>query len=317
MEEVIKLAALAEAFGQQPEAFVAQFDELDPATNQPKKLTPEELSAKVVAFAKSETSRFLTEGKRIGIRERMTDFEAKVRAKYQVQSNAEGEALVDQIVTGYTSKLTQLEADLAAAKVAAEGKGLKEMTSDEAKAFIVNHPFYNEQVAAEAQKVAAATKALEDFKLQVEQDKAMTAVERAGLKAFEEYRPIVPANSTIAETLRQNYLEHLKRSAQYKIEGDSVVPLDKNGEKVKDANFRELDFTAFANSILSKYYEQHPADPGKGTPGAPGGAQGGGPAIPDWSKMDQSAITDYVLAEKDSAKREILQNSALKFLDGK
>lgn len=305
----IPVASLAEVFGLQPDQFLAQFND-DPEN--PQDITPEIVAAKFPDVIKQERQRFLEEGKKAGARERMTAFEAAIRQKYQVQAKAQGEGLIDALVSDYTGKLATLTTELEALKKSGKKDG---MTEDEAKAFIVNHPYFNQAIQEKEQVLEQVRNEFENYKVEQQQRVVMDHVAKAAETALNDFSPVESDDEAIKKNLRGVFRQAVLSGAKFSVKEDGTIqPLDANGEALKDENFRILTFEQYAARVARNFYKQHPADPSKGSPDKKPGAGGAGVEIPDWSKMTHDQIQDRVLSETDPAKRQVLLNSAQQFL---
>lgn len=321
MEEItIRLEDLAGVFGQNKDQFIANFIEKDETGND-KDLTPELFIQKLPDFSKTERQRFIAEGEKIGKRNRMAEFEANLRTKYNVAATAQGESLIDAIVGNYETEKQRLVRELREAKESGTGKGsLKEVSEDEAKTFIVNHPFYAASLAEKEALVAQKTAEFEQYKSEIETQILMSAVDEYALDFLhKDYRAIVPEEKPMADALQEAFLAKLRQVATFKKGEKGLEAFDKHGEPVKDENFRILTVAQVVESVAKNYFKQHPADPNKSAPGAGAGKQSDpdGFTPPDWSKMNAEIARQTILNEGDAAKRNKLHDSYQKYVGGK
>lgn len=318
-EQTVSLTALAIAFGETPESFAAQFVEQIEGEESPKQITGDALTEKLKAVISETRTRFLTEGEKMGKRKRMTEFETAMRAKYGEQFKQQGESMVEAIVTFKEQEAERLRVELESLK----SKGirpsdLKGLSDEDAKAFIANHPFHAETLAAAKAEVAAKEAALEDFKRQIESEKITGAVQTRALELLEtEYRPKLTGNTEIDKRTKQAFLRELLDTAKYKVEETGqILALDAHGEPLKSpTTYLPLPFDQLALNTAANWFERHPVDPNKQAPGASGGkATAAGVAIPDWSKMAKNDIWPTIQKETDPNKRATLLESATAFL---
>ena len=318
-EQTVSLTALAIAFGETPESFASQFVEQIEGEENPKPITGDALTEKLKAVFSETRTRFLTEGQKIGKRERMSEFERQVRAKYGETYKQQGEALIDAIVTAKAQEAEALRTELEGLKSKGiKPSDLKALSDEDAKAFIANHPFHAESLAAAKAEVAAKEAALEEFKRHVEGEKITGAVQTRALELLDtEYRPKFTGNAEIDKRLRNSYLRELLETAKYKVDDGKITALDQHGEPLKNpANYLEMSFDQLALNTAANWFERHPVDPNKQAPGASGGGKAtAGVAIPDWSKMAKADIWPTLQKEPDLDKRAILLQSATAFLD--
>ena len=318
-EQTVSLTALAIAFGETPESFASQFVEQIEGEETPKPITGDALIEKLKAVFSETRTRFLTEGQKIGKRERMSEFERQVRAKYGETYKQQGEALIDAIVTAKAQEAEALRTELEGLKSKGiKPSDLKGLSDEDAKAFIANHPFHAESLAAAKAEVAAKEAALEEFKQQVEGEKITGAVQSRAMELLEsEYRPKLTGNAEIDRRTKQAFLRELLDTAKYKVEETGqVIALDPHGEPLKSpTTYLPLSFDQLALNTAANWFERHPVDPNKQSPGAAsGGKATAGVAIPDWSKMAKNDIWPTIQKESDLAKRATLLESATAFL---
>jgi hypothetical protein len=249
----------------------------------------------------------------------MSEFERQVRAKYGETYKQQGEALIDAIVTAKAQEAEALRTELEGLKSKGiKPSDLKALSDEDAKAFIANHPFHAESLAAAKAEVAAKEAALEEFKRHVEGEKITGAVQTRALELLDtEYRPKFTGNAEIDKRLRNSYLRELLETAKYKVDDGKITALDQHGEPLKNpANYLEMSFDQLALNTAANWFERHPVDPNKQAPGASGGGKAtAGVAIPDWSKMAKADIWPTLQKEPDLDKRAILLQSATAFLD--
>lgn len=316
--ESLTIDFLAQTLGHDPAAIKGMFVEQTEG-EEPKPLTGEAFTAKAAEWLKSEKDRILEAGKGIGKRERMSQFEAKLREKYGVQANQQGEALVDAIVTSKTAEFAQLQAELSELKAKPSGKKLEDLDPEQAKAFVANHPFFNEKMSELSRQVQEKETAFEQFKTQIAQEQTEGMVKGyAGNFLQSEYRPILPEVPEIAQNMVELYYQTVLKAANWKKdENGNPVPYDlKTSERVVDPNtYIQMTASQFLTAQAKKFFVPGAVDPNKRAPGA-SGAQTQGGATPDWRKFngDKGAIMTEILSEKDPTKQRALLKSAESYL---
>lgn len=318
MEISIPIDALASALGESTDTFVSQFVEQAEGEEDARPLTGDALNAKLKAVFDETKNRFLTEGQRTGKRERMSEFERQVRAKYGDQYKQQGEALIDAIVAAKAQEAEQLRKELEAANSKGiKASDLKGLSEEEAKAFIANHPFHAQALEAMKAEVAKREEIFEAYKQQIETEKVVSVVKARALETLDnQYRPKLTGKPEIDKNLREAYLEKVLKSAKFKLGENDIETLDEHGEPLKNANYIKMTFDQLAIETASQYFEQHPVDPSKTAPGATNGkTTTSGVVMPDWSKMKRDDITPTVLKEPDLGKRDELLKSATAFLN--
>lgn len=316
-EQAVSLKALAIALGESPETFTSQFVEQIEGEAEPRPMVGDALTEKLRSVFSDTRTRFLTEGQKMGKRERMSEFETKMRAKFGEQFKQQGESLVEAIISVKEQDAERLRAELETLK----SKGikvsdLKGLSEEDARAFIAAHPFHVESVAAAKAQVTEKEAALEAFKQQVEAEKITGAVRVRALELLDtEYRPKLTGNAEIDKNTREAYLRVMLETAKYRVENGAIVPLDEHGEPLKSTTtYLPLPFDQLALNIAANWFERHPVDPSKQAPGASGGKGANAVAMPDWSKMTVPQIFQTVKAESDQAKQDILLSSAQPYL---
>lgn len=309
---------LAQTLGHDPATIKGMFVE-QAEGEEPKPLTGEAFTAKAAEWLKSEKERILEAGKGIGKRERMSQFETKLREKYGIQATQQGEALVDAIITAKTAELSQLQAELSELKSKPSGKKLDDLDPEQAKAFIANHPFFKERTDELSRLVQEREAAFEQFKTQVERQQVEGMVKTyAGNFLQTQYRPILPDVPEIAQNMVDLYHQTALMAAEWRQDAaGNPVPYDlKTKERVVDPNtYHEMTADQFLTALAKRFFVPHPVDPNKGAPGASSG-QGQANGAPDWRKFngDKGAIMTAILQEKDPDKQRALLKSAESYL---
>lgn len=303
---------LAGIFGQPVEDFKILLVEKVEGQD-PKPLDTAAAQAKLAAFLKAEHDRHHEQGVRKGTRERMTQFEQNIRAKHGAEFKQEGEALIDAIVAKREADLAKLKADLEELKTS--GKAPKEMDGEQAKVFIVNHPFFKEKTDEFNAAIQAKEAEFEKFKNETLGREAKNVVKIHAKDYLNNvFKPQLPEDPTIAQTLLNAFMDSLLGSANYKIdENGKPGALDQHGDPVVHPDTRRiLEFEQWVAYNAAKWFRPQPADKNKGAGGAGGKEAGGG--MPDWSKMTVEEINKTVLQETDPARNRELLKSATEHL---
>lgn len=316
--EQLTIDFLAQTLGHDPATikgmFVEQADGEDP-----KPLTGEAFTAKAAEWLKAEKDRILEAGKGIGKRERLTQLEQNVRQKHGINSAKQGESLIDELVSMKDAELQQLKAELSELKAKPIGKKLDDLDPEQAKAFVANHPFFNEKMAELSRQVQEKEAAFEQFKAQIVQEQTEGMVKGyAGNFLQSEYRPVLPEDPEIAQNLVELYYQTVIKAADWrKDEQGNPVPYDlKTGERVVDpSTYIQMTTNQFLTARAKKFFMPHPVDPNKDAPGASNGQTQNGVEIPDWRKMSKTQILERIDNEKDIVKRRTLFDSARTYLD--
>ena len=323
MSEILfPLQSVAAALGESPDTFLSQFVEQAEGEDSPKPVAIEIATERLKAVVDGLKARVSDAEKRKGVRERMLQVEAEIKAAYGIPATEKKELLplIASIVAKHSDENEQLRQQLeAAANKGIKATDLKGLSDEDAKAFIANHPFHAESLAAAKAEVAAKEAALEEFKRQVEGEKITGAVQTRALELLDtEYRPKFTGNAEIDKRLRNSYLRELLEIAKYKVEEGKITALDQHGEPLKNpANYLEMSFDQLALNTAANWFERHPVDPTKQAPGASSGKGSSAVNMPDWSKMTTEEINARVLSEPDANKMNLLLESATVYLDGK
>jgi len=264
------------------------------------------LAQKLKELSEERNNDILSVGEKAGARKRMTEFEKNIREKYKIQQNTQGEALIDVLVKGYEDQINDLKKQLG------EGKKPPEMDEEKAKAFIINHPYFQERENQYQAAINAEKANFEAFKKEIEGREIKNAVKSFASDYLKnQYRAVLPDDPTIAETQVNAFLDHVLVGATWKKEGEALQPFDQNGEPIT-VEYKKVDAPGFVSLIAKQWFKQHPADPSKNTPGA---GDGKGVNIPDFRGMSENEVYKIVLNEKDPVKNAALLEEAKKYLN--
>lgn len=226
--------------------------------------------ARISELTKPKAGQTFQDGYKKAKAEVLTELEGKLKEKYELESDATGEELVDAIVTS---------------KSKAAGKA-KELTDDDVR----RHPVF--QTAEKAHKAALKTVETEfTGKLTAaEQKAARTAtlgqVSSKALDMLNAMNPALPANPKVAENLKRAFLQTFD-GYEYDLQdnGNRVVVMDKDRKVVDDGHGNSLDFEKMVKDSAANYFEfkahngggnagNGSADKGAGGAPAAGGAAG-------------------------------------------
>jgi len=261
---------------------------------------------KLKELSDARNNEILLAGEKAGARKRMTEFEKNIRDKYKIQQNTQGEALIDLVSKSYEDQINDLKKQLG------EGKKPPEMDEEKAKAFIINHPYFQERENQHQAAINAEKANFEAFKKEIEGREIKNAVKSfASDYLINKYKAVLPDDPTIAETQFKAFLDHVLVAATWKKEGEALQPLDQHGEPIT-VEYKKVDAPGFVSLIAKQWFKQHPADPNKNTPGA---GDGKGVNIPDFRGMSENEVYKIVLNEKDPAKNAVLLEEAKKYLN--
>lgn len=316
----LSLSGIAAALGESPDTFLAQFVEQAEGEETPKPVASEVATERLKAYVEGLKARVSETEKRKGIRERMLQVEAEVKAAYGIPATEKKElipliaAIVEKHKAAADDAQRKLEEVTSKGIKASDLKGLSE---EEAKAFIANHPFHAQALDAIKAEVAKREEIFEAFKQQIETEKVTGVVNTRALELLDDvYRPKLSDKPEINKRMKDAFLRELREMATFKLSENGIKALDAQGEPLKNSNYIEMTFDQLVLSLAPNYFEQHPVDPNKSAPGASNGkTASAGVVIPDWSKMNRDDIVPTVLKEADPGKRDELRKSATAFLD--
>lgn len=309
LEQNITLANLAEVIGMKADDFSALLFGADGTDI----LDDKTLLTRISNVVKDERTRYVAEGEKKGKRERMEALEAHTRKKYGTDFRQQGEDLIDAVVGKKENEIVKLleKLELLNDKKTA----FEELPEDKQASFVVNHQLYLKNTQQYKSKIEEHERDFEAFKTEVKTSNIYAMVESMGRKALTEYGPKLPETQGVAEKQIALYLSELKKS-NFTIDeaGKVLIPVDKNGDQLKDEDYRIVTFKQYAQQVAKGIFEQHPADPKKNAP-----TNSGNPSdnivIPDWTKMKQPEIFELILNEKDLNKKQVYFDSATKFLN--
>jgi hypothetical protein len=186
---------------------------------EPEPLTADEAKAVILELAKERRNVFHMEGINKGKRERMEAYEKAVTTKHGLTYTQKGEALFDAYVADKTAEIENLRTKLEELeKTKPSAKSLKELDENEAKAFIVNHPFFISEADKMKMAIAEKEKAFEDYKSEKETETVITAVQEYTMEVLNsDFKPILTGDKTIDANQRRAFLDDVIRSAKYKL----------------------------------------------------------------------------------------------------
>ena len=193
-------------------------------------------SERVSKFSGDKDSQY-----RRGIKEGAEKIEKAIKEKYELESDAVGIDLVNQLV------VSQVEAVKSAS------------TKD-----ITKHPDYIAlQVSIEKEKKAIEKeweRKLEAKDLEFAQIKLFEKVSNKALANLESRNPILPQDARKARAWKEVYLNELKTGKYQLGDGDSIIVLDAEGNIMKDSHGHPVTFDDFEKEIADKYFDYQKAE---------------------------------------------------------
>jgi len=191
-----------------------------------------------------------------GIRESRESLEKKLKTKYEINSSAKGEDLIDQIV----------EAQRQSAAASASTK-LEELSADQLKGL----PQVQEMVKPWVSKYEQAQSEFEQFKNDIQSREHSSKVKQAIRNEFLSLNPILPADETKKQKAIEAFVNSFNPSQFAVTETGSIKPLGESGNTLQDDKYNEVRLTDFVRA--NNYFDVHKADPTKASPQpAPKGA---------------------------------------------
>jgi hypothetical protein len=188
-------------------------------------------SERVSKFSGDKDSQY-----RRGIKEGAEKIEKAIKEKYELESDAVGIDLVDQLVV----------------------KQVETVKSSSTKD-ITKHPDYIAlQVSIEKEKKAIEKeweKKLEAKDLEFAQIKLFEKVASKALSNLESRNPILPQDARKARAWKEVYLNELKTGKYQLGDSDSIIVLDAEGNIMKDSHGHPVTFDDFEKEIADKYFD--------------------------------------------------------------
>jgi hypothetical protein len=173
-----------------------------------------------------------------GMRRKAEEFEKALRTSFGVDSEKQGQELIDEIVTHVNSK--------------PDTKG-KQLTDDDIKkhpAFIRAESEYKKQLR-EAQE--QAEKSVNDLKADYQRKDVFSKVSKEALARFDEMRPVLSDDPKRAQAQRDLLLEKLGSYDFEEVDG-KFIPL-KEGRKVENEFGHTLEFPDLVKNTASLYFD--------------------------------------------------------------
>lgn len=196
--------------------------------------------AQRIQSLKPDTKKYFDDGYKKAQSESLTKFEKDILDKYGLKSEKKGIELIDDLVAQY----------------------IKEGGTDEDK--IKKSRYYLDAVEAlqkeKDELIKTKSQEFEDFKKQVEQDKAFSKVSSEALVIFDNLKPILPEDAAKSANLKRIFVEELKQF-NYEMREGAVIILDKDGNDALDGHGHRIKFDSLVRQTAEKYFEFHQSDP--------------------------------------------------------
>lgn len=193
---------------------------------------------------KPDTKKFFDDGYKKAQSETLSKFEKELAEKYKLKSEKKGIELIDDLVSQY----------------------VKEGGTDEEK-IKKSKPYLDAIEALQKEKdelLNQKNQEFENFKKQVEQDRAFNQVSSEALVIFENLKPILPEDAAKATNLKKIFVEELKQY-KYEMREGAIIILDKDGNDATDTHGHRIKFDSLVRLTAEKYFEFYQAD-GKEAP---------------------------------------------------
>jgi len=159
----------------------------------------------------------------------LTDFEKKLKARYNIESSFTGLDLVQQIVD------TVSDCDISEDK-------------------IKQHPTFLEMEQAKIREIEQLQQDLEDFKLNQDKRTRLQRVRQDVLGIFSTLNPIESENTTVASNRREDFLRKFD-SYDYEVQDNGEHFVKKDGKRVEDRHGNPVKFPDFVKSIAAANYD--------------------------------------------------------------
>jgi hypothetical protein len=223
---------------------------------------------RISELSKPKAGQTFQDGYKKGKAESLTELEKGLKEKFEIQSEAQGVELVEEIVT---------------TKTKAAGKA-KELTDDDVR----KHKVY--QDAEKANKIALKAKETEwetkynTREAEFKKGEAFSTVSKKALDIVNKLNPVLPKNPTVAANLQNAFLQTLK-SMDFEIQenGNRIIPM-KEGKVMQDAHGHTVDFEKMVQEQAAGYFEFQAnnggSNSGNGNPNEQGAGSGNSGANP-------------------------------------
>jgi hypothetical protein len=223
---------------------------------------------RVSELTKPKEGQTFQDGYKKAKKEVLTELEEKLKADYEIETDATGAELVAEVI---------------AAKTKAAGKA-KELTEDDVK----RHPVY--QTAEKAFKKSLKDKETEFETTLTEKEKGFKKAQTFGnvskkaLQLLDEMNPVYPSNPKVAANLKNAFLKSLEDGTEYDEQETGFVVM-KAGKVVDDGHGHTVDFDKWVKDRATDFFEfkqnNGGQNGGNGKPGDKGeGGAGGGTKYP-------------------------------------
>ena len=123
-----------------------------------------------------------------------------------------------------------------------------------------------------------------------QKDKQFNDISKKALSIFEQMNPVLSKDPERAANQKSILLNDLK-GINFQEDGDSLIPLDKEGNRLEDKHGHGINFEQLVKSRAEKYYDFKQADQ-RDSPPAGGGQEGGDPRVPKNQEEYARMITD-------------------------
>jgi len=202
--------------------------------------------ANVKESSKVDTKKLFDDGYKKATSESLSKFETKIKERYGLQSDKQGDELIDEIITLKTkSKSNLTDADVKTHPVFLEYEKTQKKLFDE---------FSQEKMNE-----------ITNLKKQYERKEQMTVVKSEGQKLFRELKPILSSDPTRAMNQERDFLNKLD-AFNFSIDNDEIVVFD--GEKRLENKFgHPINFSDLIKEMTCNYFDIETQD-NKGNTGA-------------------------------------------------
>jgi hypothetical protein len=198
----------------------------------------------------------------------LTDFEKKLKARYNIESSSQGLDLVQEVVD------TVSDCDISEEK-------------------IKQNPVFLEMEDKMNKRLEQLQEEYDDYKLNQDKRTRLNRVEQDVLNIFASLNPIESPNTTVANTRRNDYLRKFE-SYDFEIQEDGNHFVKKDGKRVEDKHGNPVKFQDFVKDMASRHYEFAQSDGGSAG-NKDGGKSGSHTDVPKDEKEYLSKMNDLML----------------------
>lgn len=202
--------------------------------------------AERIQSLKPDTKKFFDDGYKKAQSETLSKFEREIADSFGLKSENKGIELIKDLVSQFS-----------------KDSGIDEDKIKKSKVYL--DAIENLRKESE-EMVKQKSLELDNFKSQVETERAFEKVSSEALAIFENLKPILPEDAAKAANLKRIFVEELK-NFKYELRDNAVIILDKDGNgDALDGHGNRIKFDSLVRQTAEKYFEFYQSDPKTGAP---------------------------------------------------